>query len=425
MLEYTRSFKEDIKSQFREVNLKIGFIKNDQKHWLSSEDVQKHTYRSEIAKSLGGVVRKVINMSLMSTDATVLLQKGDSFNLFYTCNNDGECKVDIFFINAIKTNDRQQIIDIEALDYLSYIKDNPMPFVAMEKNTVLLAYTDRLCITVGLNLVVKEGVVNPVLKLAYPKNYILQDVLDEMGEAMNATLTTKTNGTFGATLPLIVPFSFVDSVISDDVFVEAKPFKASVPVEILDFKNCLIEVSIDDDNSGKYDRVSISLFNPSSSKSNELGKLDRQAPGMTKNVDLGIAEFKDPCLAQVIHFDNEVEIVDFNIGIDRANFKINTKDILNGELSLGFQGLNFNTISNFEESSSKTKIISNLYIQSPNIYDSRIFLGSDISIKYTGNPLLEVGDTIDVVGNTVLITEHELSYTGGLRGTIKGVVIGG
>ena len=82
-------------------------------------------------------------------------------------------------------------------------------------------------------------------------------------------------------------------------------------------------------------------------------------------------------------------------------------------------------MSNFEESVSKTKIVENIYIQSPNIYDTRIFKGKNISVKYTGNPLWEIGDTLNVAGMTMLVTEHELTYTGGLRGSMKGVVIDG
>lgn len=424
MLEYIGNFKEEIKSQFREINIKIGFIKNGKKYWLGSEDFQKHTYRSEGKVAIGGVVRKVINMALMVTDITSLLKKGDSFNLFYTTPS-GECKVDIFFVNSVKTNDRNQIIDIEALDYLSYTKDNPMPFIAMAKHTDLITYADRLCESLGMDLVVKGDIVNPNLKLAYPKSYLLQDILDEMAGAMNATFTTKTNGTYGARFPLKLPFKFNKPIITENIFMEAKPYKASDPIGTLDFTNGLLEVTVDDDSTSKYERVSISVFNPSSSRSKDLGNISKQVPAMTKNVDLGVCEFKEACLPQVIHFDKEVEVVDFNISVDKAAIKINTKDILNDDLVVEFQGLNFNEVSNFEESESKTKIVENIYIQSPNIYDTRIFKGKNISVKYTGNPLWEIGDTLNVAGMNMLVTEHELTYTGGLRGTLKGVVIDG
>lgn len=424
MLEYIGKFNIEIASKYREVNVKMGFIKNGKAYWLESEAIQKHTYRAEGATEIGCVVRKVLDMTLMVNDVTRLLAEGDSVNLFYTTPS-GECKVDIFFVNRVKVNDKNMVTEIEALDYLSYTKDNPMPFISMAKHTNLVTYADRLCESLGMDLIVKGDIVNPNLKLAYPKSYLLQDVLDEMAGAMNATLTTKTNGTYGARFPLKLPFKFNQAIITENVFMEAKPYKASNPIGTLDFTNGLLEVTIDDDSTSKYERVSISVFNPSSSRSKDLGNISKQVPAMTKNVDLGVCEFKEACLPQVIHFDKEVEVVDFNISVDKAAIKINTKDILNDDLVVEFQGLNFNEVSNFEESESKTKIVENIYIQSPNIYDTRIFKGKNIRVKYTGNPLWEIGDTLNVAGMAMLVTEHELTYTGGLRGSMKGVVIDG
>lgn len=424
MLDYVGNFKNKILEPVREVNIRIGFISGNVEYILDSEAVQSHTYRVEIKPELGGVVRKVINMTLMVTPETSLLKRGNSFNLFYCLGDGAECKVDIFFISDIVRNDKQQIIEIDAVDYLTFSKDSPIPFVAMAKNVDLHTYARRVVKAMNMEITYASGVVNPQLKLGYPKSYVLQDTLEEMAFAMNATITTTTNGEFGARLPLIVPFTFNEPSVSDNVFFKVKPFKIGTPVETLTFQNSLIDYKVEDSNE-KFDRVSISLFNPSNSAQKALGAVTKSVPAMTTNVNLGTSEFENPCLTQVVHFNQDVDIKSFNIAINRVKLVVDTKDISNEDLTIDFAGLDFATISNFDEAESNSKIINNMYIQSPNLYDSRIYLNDNITINYTGNPLIEVGDTVSIDGLQVLVIEHELKFTGGLRGTMKGVVING
>ena len=97
------------------------------------------------------------------------------------------------------------------------------------------------------------------------------------------------------------------------------------------------------------------------------------------------------------------------------------------ELETEFLGLDVNSVSAMSENTeNKTKFVNNIYIQSPTIYDTFIYTAKGINIKYTGNTLYEVGDTILVDDKyKVFIVDHNLDYSGGLKGTIKGVLIDG
>lgn len=425
MLDYIGDFKTGIMSKIREVNVNLAYKdENDKEHYLDSEDIQQLTQREEMLKEMGGVVRKVVNATLMVSEKTEHLKNGSSFNLIYKVGKNGQCSVDLFFINSVVKNDKNQTVKIEGVDYITYTKDTSLPFVTMSKNTYLVDFLRKIVLGTTMKLNVGYGVINPLLKLAYPKSYVLRDNLDEMGIAMNGIITTKSYGEMGVTLPTIVPFTFNQYSITGNIFLTVRKFDSSTSVEEFTFQNSLLEVTVNDDENN-HNQVSISLFNPSSSNSKDLGNITKEVPAMTNSVNLGIMEFDNSVLTQVIHFDEDVDVVDYDISMKRNKVVIDTKTLRNDDVTVSFRGVDFNQISNTEESESNTKIINNLYIQSPNVYDTKVYTGKDVTVKYTGNPLVEVGDVVTVDSKKIVLLTHELSYNGALRGKMKGVWLDG
>ena len=170
----------------------------------------------------------------------------------------------------------------------------------------------------------------------------------------------------------------------------------------------------------------IPIFYPNDRQYNKLGTLTSTIPGGVSNYSIGNVSFKNLSIPQCIHFDNEVRINNFDLAGDKCNIKVNNPNLFAVDCNIELFGSDISTLTVVQDSSDeRVKIINNQYIQGPAVYDKYIYFSKDADIKYRGNPLYEIGDTITADEETILIIEHSLSYNGALSGTIKGVVIDG
>lgn len=425
MLQYTGNFNTAIKEQVRQVDVALAFLDaNNEVFYLESSDLQELNYASTGKKELGCIVRKVIDAKFMVNEKTQQIKKGDFFNLFYLCG-EGKCKADIFYISQLKTSKNKSTITIEAVDLLTYNQDNPTSSMPIMKNTSLETYMKEVFEHTGYGYKIGD-IVNPRLSLGYPKSLKLADTLEEIAIASHSMISFRSVDNFKVTLPFFLPHYFDEYKISTVAKIDCKPFKFNEPCDSIGEDDMILEFTVDQDNSDMWNDVKVSLFFPGSTEQKSIGNLKATVPSSVNNYNIGTVEFGSTVIPQIVKLSGRIDIADYLIGSDRCTIKVNNNQAIAVAIEGEFLGLDINesTLSN-GDTDSNCKQINNMYIQSSSVYDTRIYKNPNASIKYRGNPAYEVGDTITVEGQKVLITEHKLTYNGGLKGTIKGVVLNG
>lgn len=429
MLPYAGDFEEAIKQQARDVNVVIAYKSDDNYIFLQKDNIQSLTYNAIVNKELGGVVKKVADIKAVYNEYTISLKEGTPINLYYKCGVDGVCKKALLYISQVKENKAKTILTIEALDYLSYTEVNStLPLV---KNTDLVSYESLVFKTLGYAYRIGNDVVNPKLTLGYPKSTKLLTTLEEMAVANQALIDFMFDDTFCLYVPFYLPGTFMlpltdDGYIepSDSFEVHIKKFGFGEIVDILDEDTDLISFGLDDDSSNKYEDVRVNIFFPSSSDQKSLGKVTATIPGSAIDYNVGTIEFGNTMIPQVCIFNDKVDVADYTIGSDSFSFSVNNSDALVKNIEAEMYGLDISTATLKDtDTDIKCKQVSNMYIQSATVYDTRIYKYPNCTLRTFGNPLYEVGDTLAIGDKQVLILEETLTFNGGLKGTLKGVVL--
>ena len=275
-----------------------------------------------------------------------------------------------------------------------------MPSIPQYKNINLRSYLSLVLSKLSTSYSISHDISNPMLKLAFAKSNNIHETLLEMAIA-------------------------AQGIINSDLTV--KRFAKSTIVDRLDYESGLLEYVIKDDDLDLYKEVVISLFSPTSRVFKSLGSLITTIPPAANEYRIGNIEFDNLYIPQLIKLDHEISIDDYTISSSGCTLTITNKQNSLIDLHTEFFGLDVNVLKNTPDSKdNKTKFINNIYIQSPTSYDSRIYKSKRVTIKYIGNTLYEIGDTIRLDGKyDVLLTGLDLNYDGSLRGTIKGVIIDG
>lgn len=430
MLPFTGNFNTSIKETGRDVDCVIAYKSGSAYYFLNKENIQSLTLNSKVNKSLGGVVKRVADIKAMYNEYTLNLTKGTAINLYYKCGT-GVCKKAILYINQVKVDSKNTIITIEALDYLSYAQSNTT--IGMTKNTRLVDHEKAIFNALGWSYKIGSTVANPMLSLGYPKGTKLMDTLEEMAIANNALIDFGFSIEYGLKLPFTLPTTFSPQTNEDGYILPSDTFEIHInklafgtAVDTINATTDIIKFEIDDDNSDQYSDVKVNLFFPSSSEMKSLGKVNTTVPGATQKYYIGSVDFGNTMIPQVCCFSGDVDIDSYTLGSSSCSFTINNGAVNAKNIDVEFFGYNVaeSTLKN-TDNDSNIKQISNMYIQSATVYDKRIFLNPNCTIKDFGNPLYEIGDTITVGDNTVLILEQNLVFQGGLKGTTKGVVLNG
>lgn len=431
MLTCVGDFATAIKESARDINVVIAYKKDDTYVFLQKDNIQSLTLNSKVNKHLGGVVKRVADIKAMYNEHTLNLTKGTAINLYYRCGVNGVCKKAILYVNQVKSDEKKKIITIEALDYISYIQSNVN--VGMVKNTSLVDYEKNIFNALGWKYKISPTVANPTLSLGYPKGTKLIDTLEEMAIANNAIIDFGFETERGLTLPFNLPASFTVKVNaegyilpSEDFELHINKFAFSAPVDTLNKTTDIINFEKDNDNTDQFEDVRVNLFFPSSSEQKSLGKINVTVPGATQNYYLGTVDFGSTMIPQVCCFNGDVEVVSYKLGSSSCSFTVNNNNVNAQNLEVEFFGYDIaESTLNDTDNDSNIKQISNMYIQSATAYDTRIFMNPNCTIKMFGNPLYEIGDTIECGDDTVLLLEENLVFNGGLKATLKGVVLGG
>lgn len=421
MLSYIGDFRTAIKQPARDIGLNIGFVNDGSTIMLDKNDIQSLDYTSQAKKALGGIVRKVIDAKLIYNEDTSKLNKGDFVNLFYTCGTTGKCKIDIFYVSQLKRNTANTLITMEAVDLLTYLNTEKQPTLPMMKNTTLRAYVEAVLTSLGYSCSIGD-VANPNLSLGYPKSLLLQATLEEIGIAMQALIRFKCSDAFGLTLPFTLPGTLNQMVVDGTVKADVSPYKVKVTAD--ETVNSYIEYTVDDDASDQYSDVKVNLFFPSAENQKSLGTAKTTVPASTTNYNIGTIEFGSTTVPEVGAFNCKATIADYTLGSDRCSLKLNNSAATAQVIETDFLGMDINESTITEQSTdSNCRQVSNIYIQASAVYDTRIYKNKNCTVRYFGNPLIEVGDTISIDDDKVLVVEHSIKYSGGLKGSIKGVVI--
>lgn len=421
MLRYNGDFGTGINSASREVGCKIAYLnENDEVNYLSGTEIQSLNYTSQGKKELGCVVRKVVDGTLMYSENTSKLKKGAFISLIYTCL--GECKVDIFYISDIKVKNDKQKITFQAVDMITYLTLNPknigMPLV---KDTDLESYVKVMMDALGFEC--KFGTItNPKLTIGYPKSTDIAKTFEEMAIAGNCMIALRCIDTFAITLPFYLPRNFDELIVDNTVKGSVKPFKFTNPCTTI---RSYINYEISED-SNMWDDVKVCLFFPGNSDQKSLGTMKTLVPASTNNYNIGTLKFNNTCIPQVCKMTGRVNVDDYRLGSDSCSFRLSNTGVLTQNIDAEFFGADIAAASTLEsntDNDSNIKVINNMYIQGAAVYNTRIYKNKDIDISYFGNPLIEVGDTVEIDSLKVLVIEHTLKFSGGLRGNIKGVVL--
>ena len=414
MLKYTGNFLVAINDNVREVGIKITYTHNDIKCLIQGDEVMEVTYTSQGKKEMGCVVLKVVDATLRLNDNTKQLQEGMFIDLTYIC--DGECQTDIFYINYLKP--KNNTLTVQAVDLLTYLADTVSPKMPLNKDVYLKDYMANICSSLKLPLEVDADIVNPKLTLAYPKSTSILETFRELSVACNGIINFGLTQRLGAYLPFYLPVLLENRLIGASI----KRFAGGAPQATI---NQYIKYSIVKDSSNKYDDVKVCMFFPTQGEQTEIGTLKALIPASTTNYSLGTVNFSNTCIPQVLKFNDRVQVDKYTLGSTSCGLTMSNTGTTDQAIECTFYGLNIENAATLEDEadSNNIKTIKNMYIQSIATYNTDIYKNDDIEISYFGNPCIEVGDTISIDGMTVLVVEHILKYTGGLRGTIKGVIV--
>lgn len=396
-------FKKAIKSNVRELDVRFIFYNGDKKYVIKGKDIQSHKYNAICEKELGGIEKKILTITLMSNVITKLINEGTVLyketwakfnNVWYS---DFQEKL---IVSAKKIDEGKSTIKIEAVDTLTLIREEPMPYVAQEMNTTLNNYFKSVLSKLSENVTIPSNLVNTNLSLGFLKSNEVHENLLELAIASQALIRT-------------------DFTI--------KKFTKTDIVDRLNYGSGLIDYSVDADDLDTYSKVVVALFSPTAREYKNLGSIMTTLPPAARAYRLGTIEFDALYIPQLMVFDSAIEMDDYRLSSSSCSLTVTSKVNAIVDLTTQFYGLDVNSVKTSEDNDeNRTKFINNIYIQSPAIYDTRIYTSKPITIKYTGNTLYEVGDTIRVDNKyDVLILEHDLTYDGSLRGTIKGVIIDG
>lgn len=426
MLPYTGNFNTAIKAQARDVDVVIAYKSSNSYIFLNKGNIQSLTFNSKADKGLGGVVKKVCDIKAMYNEYTSNIVRGTALNIYYKCGT-GMCKKAILYVNSVKVNKDNTLITIEALDLLSYDKNNKhMPIM---KNCSLIDYESAIFRALGYDYKIDSGVANPNLSLGYPKSGKVYETLNEIAIANNALIDFDENLVYSLKLPFTltakfqIPMSqgYIKPGQSNRLHVKKFVFK-SVPDDVLDEDSDIINYEIDEDDE-KYGNVIVNLFFPSSGEQKSLGNVEVTIPSAAQNYNIGTVNFGNTMIPTVCSFKGKVDIASYDLSSKGCSFRINNNTPIAQATKAEFFGFDVteSTLEN-TDSDNDVKQISNMYIQSPTAYDTNIFKNPNCTLKTFGNPLYEIGDTIQIGDKLVLILEENLVFNGGLKCTLKGVV---
>nr|WP_302596479.1 hypothetical protein [uncultured Cellulosilyticum sp.] len=417
MLQATGNFLEAITANCRDVGLKIAYNYNGQACYIEGQEIKEVSYTSQGKKELGCIVLKVADINLNITDNTKKLKNGDFIDLFYQCGN-GESQTDVFYVSSLKT--KSNSIVIQAVDLLTYLVENSNNTkMSLMKNTDLITYVESIISSIRLKCDIDNNVVNPSLSLAYPKSTKIDDTFREIAIAMNACITFGRTSRNGAYLPFNLPKMLDERLIG----MKAKKFCFSEPWATID---SWISYTISDDSTDKYSSTNVCTYFPTQGEQVSIGKMQAIVPANTFGYNTGTISFGQTCIPQIAKFTGKVDVSSYTLGSDSCSFSFNNTSVISQDVECEFLGLNISNATTVDSSTDNTnniKVVNNMYIQSAAVYDTRIYENNNIDIHYFGNPCIEVGDTISIDGMIVLVVEHTLKYTGGLKGIIKGVVL--
>lgn len=414
MLQATGDFETAIKENCRDIGLKITFTSNCENYVIEGDVIIEVNYTSQTEKELGGVVLKLLDARLRSTDNTKLLERGSIIQLTYVCN--GECECDIMYIDYAK--EKNNVITIQAYDLLTYLSNNSTATMPLDRNVQLKQYMQKVFKSLSIKAFISDDIVSPNLSVAFPKSTSLLQTFKELAIASNSLIHFGQTGHYGAKLPLLLPQLLNQKIVGAEV----NKMCFGNTVESID---SYISYTKIDDGSNKYDEVRIPIYSPNLTTDRKVGTMKCLIPQNVSGYCPGTVELENTFIPSVIKINSIIEVDSISIGNNTCALYFNNSSALAKEIEAEIYGSSIENTSILDASTdntSKVKVVNNMYIQSAAAYDSKIYKSNDIEISYFGNPLIEVGDTVSIDGMNVLVLEHTLKFTGGLRGTIKGAI---
>lgn len=414
MLNAIGNFKTAIKEISREVKIKITHTYNGTNYIIEGDDIIEVNYTSQAEKEQGSVVLKVVDAKLRVTDNTILLERDSIIQLTYVC--DGECECDIMYVDYSK--EKNNVITIQAYDLLTYLSNNSTVVMPLDRNVQLKEYMQKVFKSLSIKAFISDDIVSTNLSVAFSKSTSLLQTFKELAIASNSIIHFGQTGHYSAKLPLLLPQLLNQKIIGAEV----NKMCFAVPTESID---SYISYTKIDDGSNKYNDVRIPIYSPNLTTDRKVGTMKCLIPQNVSGYCPGTVELEDTFIPSVIKINDIIEVDSITLCNNTCALSFNNNSALAKEIECELYGSSIENTSILyanTDNTNKIKVVNNMYIQSAAVYDSKIYKSNDIEISYFGNPLIEVGDTVSIDGMNVLVLEHTLKFTGGLKGTIKGAI---
>ena len=186
-------FKTAIKNNVRELDVRFIFYNGNKKYAIKGKDIQSYKYNVVCEKELGGIEKKILSITLMSNTITNYINEGTVLYKETWSKFNGSWYSDFqeeLIVSAKKESDGKSTVKIEAVDKLTLIRQNSMPYVPQQMNTTLNNYFQLVLSKLSDNVVIPSNLVNTNLTLGFLNSNEVHENLLELAIASQALIRT-------------------------------------------------------------------------------------------------------------------------------------------------------------------------------------------------------------------------------------------
>lgn len=402
MLTASEGFKQANKANVRECLAKL-VLEYDTPVTLYRDSIQSVSTVQEAKKEIGSLQDDVITVKLLRTALT-----DDQFNkkikaeifIGFVVNDDEE----YVSLGTFKTSDWKRDDYTITIEFISDIENKKIDTLTIMHNALLSAFIQKsVSDMLGLPIAIGTGIVDSTLSDAYLYYKTVKEQLQAFAIATNGLIRSR-NG------------------------LELVPFRFSEPVDTLDEGPGQLILNKDGNNIDYLmDKKRVSVIRRRFLKEDDTCIFSMSNVLVTDEAIPIEFNYSSPSILSYISFQKYSYWSSMRYGLWGGSISLHSGYVgENARVSMSIYGSRILCNEIDSKDDENVTYISNPYIQNRdqvNHINTDIYKGSNYSLRYRGNPLYQVGDTLNIEGvGKMLITKHTLQYNGSLSGTIEGVL---
>lgn len=362
---------------------------------LYNKDLVSLKVRTEAEKHIGAVEYKTASMEVYKDKVESIIDTAVSADIhigFIVGGAEEYADLGTFYANSWKVNESRNTVSIELWGKTNTLVSETLPDMPVAENTTIQAFASSL---------VPEAVFNCLngnLKYGYLSGKDKREVITDIARSMNALLKYES-------APVFTSYASAGAV---DILPEASYYSLSGGAN----------------GARAYKDVRISVSSPYKTEVKEIARLEDVTP------PVGSVAFKQPVqVVQVILKGfSGIEVVSFRLSNQSLSMDVSGNS--SGDIYIYGHEYDFTKLSDSApETQSGVLDYQNPYIQDHALAEAintSLLTGKQFLLNYTGNPAYETGDTVQLETlSRAVITLHELTFSGGLKGHIEGVLLDG